>query len=110
MLYLKDEHVRKIVTRCDKLTELNIGGQARLKNESLAYVIQYLPSTLVKLEVNLANFELWQLSELRKMPKLKVLNYEDSWYLDRKYLSHLKDYLPNVSINSNSEYIGKSNL
>ena len=83
MMSLKDEHIKKIVTRCTQITELNIGGCNRISTNSLAHIIQYLPSTLVKLQLNLSNFDLRLIRELKKMSNLKVLIYEDQKNLNR---------------------------
>ena len=83
MMSLKDEHIKKIVTRCTQITELNIGGRNRISTNSLAHIIQYSSSTLVKLQLNLSNFDLRLIRELKKMSNLKVLIYEDQKNLNR---------------------------
>jgi len=100
MMSLKDEHIKKIVTRCTQITELNIGGRNRISTNSLAHIIQYLPSTLVKLQLNLSNFDLRLIRELKKMSNLKVLIYED-----QKNLNRVIECLPHLSINSCLEHI-----
>ena len=100
---LKDEHIKKIVTRCMKITELNIGGRTKISTNSLAYIIQHLPLTLVKLQLNQPNFDIRLVRELKKMSRLKVLIYEDHNNLNR-----VIECLPHLSINSCLEHIGKS--
>ena len=48
--YLKDEHVKALVARCNKLSVLNL-EHTRISYESLYYIIENLQHTLEKLNV-----------------------------------------------------------
>ena len=55
MYYLKDDHVKTLVTRCNKITELNLGGATSLTKQSLTFIIEHLKLTLVKLNFKFTN-------------------------------------------------------
>ena len=107
---LTNEHVTKIVTRCSKITELNIGGQTKISSNCLPQIIESLQLTLIKLGLKFEKvqgnpaLELQQLSDLRKMTKLRVLRYEGYWSMGERY-QQVKTHLPHISINSWSDYI-----
>ena len=103
MCNLKDEHVKKLVARCNKITELNLGGQKTLiTKQSLNLIIEHLQSTLVtlNLECTHVRFESRDLFKLKSMEKLTQLCYD---YERRNYVDHgwLKKQLPNLWIYPN---------
>ena len=101
---LNDRHVRKLVTRCNKITELDLGGWTSITTKSLDYIIENLNLTLVKLSLEFAflEFESSDLFKLKRMKKLELLCYNqgtENWnlfeYVDCKLL---KKHLPNLQI------------
>ena len=95
---LKDEHVKKLVTRCNKITDLNLGGRTSITERSLNFVIEHLQLTLMKLDLEFTHVEFYIL-KLRRMKKLKYLCYSNKNavgdYDDR---ISLKNMLPNLTI------------
>ena len=104
MYYLKDHHVKTLVKRCNKITELNLGGETSLTKQSLSFIIEHLKSTLVKLNFKFTNvrFDLSDLYQLKTMKKLKLLYYDNKEA--RKIINHrrMKKMMPNLRINSGS--------
>ena len=101
---LKDIHVKKLVTRCNKITELDLGGWTSITTKSLDYIIENLKLTLMKLSLEFAflEFDSSDLFKLKNMKKLEILCYNqgsEDWnifeYVDCKLL---KKYLPNLMI------------
>ena len=99
--FLMDKHVKKLVTRCNKITELNFGGWTSITRHSLNYIIENLKSTLVKLnlEFTKVNFHPMDLFKLKSMEKLKILCYE----LDYEVHNALMQQMPSLAIASNLE-------
>ena len=76
---LKDEHVKTLVARCNKLSVLNLKNTT-ITNDSLTYIIRSLQHTLEKLNINLCEGITYaKVTELRSMPKLRVLNFGRRW-------------------------------
>ena len=99
---LTDKHVKKLVTRCNKIAELNLGGVNSITKQSLSFIIENLKLTLVKLnfESTLVRFNLNDLLQLKRMENLKLLCYDmdEYWnYIDWRWL---KQQLPNIRINA----------
>ena len=101
---LRDEHIKTLVKRCNKITELNLGGATSLTKQSLSFIIEHLKLTLVKLNFKFTNvrFDLSDLYQLKTMKKLKLLYYDNKEA--RKIINHrrLKKMMPNLKINSGS--------
>ena len=99
--FLRDKHVKKLVSRCNKITELNFGGWTSITRHSLNYIIENLKATLVKLnlEFTKVNFHPMDLFKLKSMEKLKILCYE----LDYETHNNLKQQMPGLAIASNME-------
>ena len=99
--FLRDKHVKKLVTRCNKITELNFGGWTSITRHSLNYIIENLKSTLVKLnlEFTKVNFHPLDLFQLKSIEKLKILCYE----LDYEVHNDLMQQMPSLAIASNME-------
>ena len=70
---LKDEHVKDLVTRCNKLSVLNLQNTA-ITNDSLTHVNENLSYTLEKLHVGWCCHITYNKLTALSMPKLKVLN------------------------------------
>ena len=86
---LKDEHLKTLVVRCNKLSVLNL-QLTSITNDSLTHIIKNLQHTLEKLNVYMPyyrttrhidgsityrTFTYAKLTEMKSMPKLKVLNF-----------------------------------
>ena len=83
MSFLYDKHVKKIVTQCNKITELVLGGcMTSLTRKSLNFIIEHLQSTLVKLDLENENieFDFDDLLKLKSMEKLTVFCYNSKWF------------------------------
>ena len=70
---ITDEHVEKLVKRCNNLTVLDLSGSTGLTNNSLRSIIRYLNSTLEELGVADTQIEVDDLFESRALPRLKRL-------------------------------------
>ena len=91
---MTDEQVEKLVSRCDKITDLNLDSNPKSTDASITSVINHLKHSLETLSIVACkgiSFE--KVLELKSMPKLRVLNYGfKSWHtiVLRKKLPHLK--------------------
>ena len=102
MAFLSDNHVEKLVTRCNKISELNLGGwRTSITKLSLNFIIEHLHFNLVKLNLcyTKAEFNSTDFFKLKSMLKLEVLCYDGKYWndVDRSWLS----WLPNIRIYSN---------
>ena len=104
MRNLKDEHVNILVTRCNKITELNLGGWTSITKHSVNFISEHLKSTLVKLtfENTAIRFDLNDILELKNMEKLKLFYYDppDAWGIDKRRMEKL---MPNVWVKFDSK-------
>ena len=93
---VRDKHIQTLVTRCNKLTELNFGGRTSTTRHSLNFVIEHLQSTLEKINLQFGNFVLdsSDFFKLKSMEELKLLCYYD----DGVDMQMLKKMLPNLQI------------
>jgi hypothetical protein len=100
---LKDEHVKKLVTRCNKITDLNLGGRTSITKRSLNFVIEHLRLTLVKLDLKFTHVE-FNVLKLKRMEKLKYLCYNNKNAIGG-YDDHimLKNQLPNLTITASPD-------
>ena len=104
MVFLSDNHVEKLVTRCNKISELNLGGwRTSITKLSLNFIIEHLQFNLVKLNLcyTKAEFNSTNFFKLKSMLKLEVLFYDGKYWndVDRNWLTQNK--LPNIGIYSN---------
>ena len=104
MSYLSDTHVKTLVTRCNKITELNLGGGTSITKLSIVFIVNHLQLTLVKLNFQCTNvrFGLTFLLELSRMKKLKFLCYDNEEaqkIITNRWMNKL---MPNLQINSDS--------
>ena len=89
-----DEHLKALVTRCNKLSVLNLLNTS-ITNDSLTHIIENLQQTLEKLDVYLCDDVTYaKLTMLKSMPKLKDLNYMGS----AGEIQDLKNVMPFVRI------------
>ena len=65
---INDHQFKVFVTRCHKITELNL----KISNESVNNILAYLQSTLEKLSF-FGRIDLFKMFELKSMKKLKLL-------------------------------------
>ena len=108
MFHLMDKHVKTLVTRCNKITELNLGGwNSGITKRSLNFIIEHLKLTLVNL--NLESTHVWldfsDLSELKKMEKLELFRFDYAWDHEEDEellltLGKLGQLMPDLKINS----------
>jgi hypothetical protein len=100
MSFLRDEHVKSLVTRCNKITELNLGGRrTSITKQSLNFIFKHLQLTLEKLNVKFtkAKFDSYRdLLKLKSMVKLTLFCYDLSYHDYRL----LKKELPNLWLHS----------
>ena len=98
---LKNEHVKALVARCNKLSVLNLEHSA-ISNESLTYIIENLQHSLEKLNVRFcygitgityADI-LYNITGLKSMPKLRSLSYGQIQPFSEK--GNMEKYLPLV--------------
>ena len=71
---VKDEHVKKLVERCNKITHLNLSF-TRITNDSVQIIIKHLNKTLEKLDLcgTMHTMDIAAMFELNSMPTLKTL-------------------------------------
>jgi hypothetical protein len=102
--FLKDKHVKSLVSRCKKITELNLSFTP-ITNDSLDNIIKQLNS-LEKLSVDHTNIDFNKLLQLKSIPTLKNLrcfgrrNEEDN-----EKIKNLRLQLPHISINEEHLHI-----
>ena len=60
-----DEIVRKLVSKCDKLNELNL-KETSITSVSIKIIIQYLKSTIIRLDLSESNIDKAKIVELEK--------------------------------------------
>ena len=94
---LRDKHVKKLVTRCNRITDLNLGGWNSTTRQSLNLIIENLKLTLVRLTY----VPTFDLIKLDRMEKLKVLCFDNLIVEAGNDTDWLKQHLPNVRIYAN---------
>jgi hypothetical protein len=98
---IKDHQLKMLVTRCNKLTELNL-NYTKVSNESVNHILAYLHSTLEKLYIrrDIGDLDLVKLFELKSMKKLKLLDLISFWSsnYESDIIEIMKEKLPNVEI------------
>ena len=93
LFHLRDEHIKVLVNRCNKLSVLNLGVTC-ISNNSIDIIITKLKNTLEELCVYLCYVDCAKLLELRLMPKFRTLIYEDMNYEQLEDLENFKKQLP----------------
>ena len=97
LVNLKDDQLKTLVSRCNKLSILNLSGNrydAKITNDSLTHIIENLQPTLEKLDISWCNITYADLTELKSMPKLRVLTCNQYTFL----IQNLKKSLPLVRL------------
>ena len=103
--FLHDKHVSTLVSRCKKITELDLSC-TKITNDSLKSIIKHLNS-LEKLDIRYTNIDFTMLNQLKSIPTLKTLHFKEE---NTKKIKNLKRQLPHISINEESFYIADPNL
>ena len=94
---LKDEHLKALVVRCNKLSVLNL-QRTEITNNSLNHIVENLQQTLEKLDVyGCYGITYAKLVTLKSMPKLKDLRSMGTYGPYEK--EHLKNVMPFVRFN-----------
>ena len=94
--YLKDEHLKALVVRCNKLSVLNL-QHTLITNNSLNHIAENLQQTLEKLDVySCYGITYDKLNILKSMPKLKELRFIGTYSGEKE---HLKNVMPFVRFN-----------
>ena len=105
-LCVHDKHVKTLVRRCNKITELNLSF-TEITNDSLESIIKHLNS-LEKLDVHYTNIDFSMLLQLKSIQTLKILFcLGQKTEEDIEKIRNLKLRLPHISINGriNEEYL-----
>jgi len=93
--HIRDDHFLILVTRCNKLKELNF-ARTSITDSSVLNIKRHLWSTLEKLDVSYSEIKFSTLIQLKSMPKLKVLRCK---HLSSDEIEKLKKEIPHASIN-----------
>ena len=104
---IKDEHVKILVVRCNKITELNL-SYTSITKDSVDSIATHLNLSLEKLDVSYTNITSTSLLQLKSVGTIKVLRF----FKNKENIKELKDLrknLPQLSINEEQFYIATSN-
>jgi hypothetical protein len=94
---LKDEHVKTLVSRCKRITALDL-SHCKITDVSIDHIMNYLSPTLEKLNVNGCHkISDTKIMKLKSMPKLKVLHFAHLSLIVEMQM--LKTELSHLSIN-----------
>ena len=75
-IHAEDKHIVALVSRCNKITSLNLAYGEKLTDISLTSIILNLKFTLEELDIGYCRLITHtKLLEMRVMPKLKTVNY-----------------------------------
>ena len=72
-MYILDEHIATLVSRCKRITSLNLAFKTNLTDISLTNIMENLKN-LEELDISGLNITYAKLRELTLLPKLKALN------------------------------------
>ena len=95
---LEDKHVKALVSRCNKITELNLYGTL-VSKDALMSIIGNLKLTLEKLEIE--NVHYANLIQLKSFSRLRILRCKLN--CDCCDYESLRQQLPHISINPSFE-------
>ena len=95
---LKDEHVKKLVKRCNKITHLSLRFTP-ITNDSLQSIVQHLNTSLEELDVSRTTIDFDAFLQLKSVSTLKTL----VCLLDAENIKNLKLQLPHVRVTSEFE-------
>ena len=71
---IRDNHIKTLVTRCNKITDLDLGGRTSLTRQSLNFITEKLQLTIRELSLDFTDIS-YDLSKLESLEKLKSLYY-----------------------------------
>ena len=91
----EDKHIAVLVSRCKRITSLNLACRRDLTDISLTSIMKNLKSTLEELDISCENITYAKLLEMRSMPKLRALNYS----MPQKDYEELRKILPQLTNN-----------
>ena len=94
----QDEHVKKLVKRCNKITHLYLSS-CKITNNSVHNIIEQLKASLEKLDVSHTNLDFATLLGLKSMPALKALIFYSIIDDRAEGIENLKQKLRRISIN-----------
>ena len=107
---LDDEQLKKLLTRCNKLIELDISG-TQVSNESIATIVKLLSPTLKKLEASCENINLSGLLKLASMPNIQALGNDLLSEEDKEKFEEIMPHLCNErSMNEDIEDYAHANI
>ena len=99
-IHAEDEHIVALVSRCNKISSLNLSFGRELTDISLTSIILNLKFTLEELDIGYCQLITHaKLFEMKEMPKLKALNYGTG--MSRNIFHELKKTLPQLTRNKN---------
>ena len=108
---LQDEHLKKLVKRCNKITHLDL-KYTSITNDSVDSIYEQLKTSLQKLKIRGSEtpIDFVKLFLLKSMPALKTLICDEPVYDNEvEVIENLKQQLPHVSINEEEDlYIANS--
>ena len=100
-IHAEDEHIVAFVSRCNKITSLNLAFGQGLTDISLTSIILNLKFTLKELDIGDCQLITHaKLLEMKVMPKLKALNYGTAG-MPKNIFHELKKTLPQLTRNNN---------
>ena len=97
---LQDEHVKKLVNRCNKITHLDLICTS-ITNDSVHSIIEQLKASLEELDVSDTHVDFATLLRLKSMPALKTLICLDDDQGEN--IENLKQQLPHIRINEEED-------
>ena len=92
----KDEHLTKLVKRCNKITHLDL-KYTSITNDSVQSIIKHLKSSLENLDVTRTNVDFVTLFQFKTMPLLKTLIFFDDDRMEEDF-ENLEQQLSHISI------------
>mgnify|MGYP001274082849 CR=1 FL=1 len=99
---LTDEHVKALVIRCNKITDLNLSG-TKISKVALMSIIGNLKLTLEKLRLpESQDIHITSLSQLKSFSRLRILDCDLT--CDCCGFKSLRKQLPHVSITNSREW------
>ena len=102
---LQDEHVKKLVKRCNKITHLDFSDTS-ITNDSVHSIIEQLKTSLEALNVYQTYVDFATLLELKSMPALKILICDEyDKYPEDNGIENLKQQLPHISIINEERFL-----
>ena len=97
---LKDEHVKTLVSRCKRITALDL-SHCKITDVSIDHIMNYLSPTLEKLNVNGCHkISDTKIMKLKSMPKLKVLLTQSYRKQSLQETENLRKLMPHLDINN----------